>query len=335
MKSVLCFVALVALVLAENPDDGYYYGPSYHGGHHRGGYRSRPAYHAPGPYVAPTPAEYEHLDTLDKLYSRLDTVQDELKTGSSLLANLESRLSLSKQDLEILTTITSPLFTVEDQNQDTELDQLQETLDIINDKLDQLENHVIEVEILNDMNLNDQENITVLLAAKRRRDIEQEGAIARAQALVADFKPRYFQSIGNDFDFVQQNIDSLTRFLASVKEIESKKLCETGQVTLDADDRKAEYLFQTAFAVVPQILYSVCGYNFDLEARPNDYDHYYKEPNALGLLVTAEASRTGLTVEMFDQSFGDSQVVTADVCFQVCSIGPGTDALPHMSMMPL
>ena len=58
-------------------------------------------------------------------------------------------------------------------------------------------------------------------------------------------------------------------------------------MTLDADDRKAEYLFQNQFSVVPQVIYSVCGYNFDLDSRPDSYNNYYKEPNALGLFVTA------------------------------------------------
>ena len=58
-------------------------------------------------------------------------------------------------------------------------------------------------------------------------------------------------------------------------------------MTLDADDRKAEYLFQSPFSIVPQISYSICGYSFDLNSREENYKYYHKEPNALGLLVTA------------------------------------------------
>ena len=58
-------------------------------------------------------------------------------------------------------------------------------------------------------------------------------------------------------------------------------------MTLDADDRKTEYLFQSHFSIVPQISYSICGYNFDLNSREEGHGYYHKEPNALGLLVTA------------------------------------------------
>ena len=52
---------------------------------------------------------------------------------------------------------------------------------------------------------------------------------------------------------------------------------EAGQVTIALVDRKAEYLFQTAFDSVPQVLYTICGYDFNLEARPELKQNYYKD----------------------------------------------------------
>ena len=108
---------------------------------------------------------------------------------------------------------------------------------------------------------------------------------------------------------------------------------ETGQVTLDGGDRKAEYQYQTWFDKLPQVLYGLCGFNFDLDAREEPENHLYgytpKEPNAVGVRVNAFSSKTGLTVEAFDLGFADSTVVTVDVCFQACSIGPGLGPVHH------
>ena len=62
---------------------------------------------------------------------------------------------------------------------------------------------------------------------------------------------------------------------------------ESGRVTIDADDRKAEFLFQTEFSSVPQVLFSICGYDFDMEARKGlSYNvGAYVEPNAIGVSV--------------------------------------------------
>ena len=109
---------------------------------------------------------------------------------------------------------------------------------------------------------------------------------------------------------------------------------ENGQVTLNGDDRKAEYQYQTCFDKLPQVWYGLCGFNFDLNAREkliyNDYNYKPKlEPNALGVRINAFSSKTALTIEAFDLSFADSAVVTVDVCFQACTIGPGIGPVHH------
>jgi len=36
----------------------------------------------------------------------------------------------------------------------------------------------------------------------------------------------------------------------------------------------------------------------------------------------SDASKIGVTLEVFDKSFGDTALLSADVCFQACSISP-------------
>merc|ERR1712121_493685 len=118
---------------------------------------------------------------------------------------------------------------------------------------------------------------------------------------------------------------------------ENNRVCENGQVTLDKDDRKAEYLFQNVFTSAPQVIHALCGYDFNVDVRPESYyNSHYKEPNALGVLILADPSPTGLTLEMVDQSFGDTHIVSADVCFQACSIGTGQFRVPedHVPIKP-
>jgi len=346
MKSALCFLALVAFVVAEEPEhDGYYsnHGPprpyyghgghgGYRGGRHSGGYGYRGG--PPSGYEY-THEDYESLDAMDKLYQRLETVQAEIKTGSQLLANLEARLSLSKRYVEQTSTVTLPDLMVENNNIVNLVEQLENDFDDLEVKVNDA--------VLNSGDLNAdakdanivQYEIYEFLNQARTDDTFQGAEAAEVLSYIKNIKDNFLVDVSNFFNLVDYNTGLLALAGNMLEDTEDARICEVGQVTLDADDRKAEYLFQTSFETVPQILYSICGYNFDMEARPNVYDHYYKEPNAMGLLVTAEASKTGLTVEVYDQSFGDTALLSSDVCFQVCSIGPSSEVLPRMPMMPV
>jgi len=272
---------------------------------------------------------------MDKLYQRLETVQAELKTGSQLLANLEARLSLSKRYVEQVSTVTFPDLTVESNNLQNLLDQLENDFGDLEVKANNAEQASLS-------NKDDIGELTVFQFDNRDfllqliTDDTFQGADAEeVLSYIKNIKDNFLSVVSNTLQTIDYNTGIVGLAGNIVEDIEDARICEVGQVTLDADDRKAEYLFQTNFQTVPQILYSICGYNFDMEARPNVYDHYYKEPNAMGLLVTAEASKTGLTVEVFDQSFGDTALLSTDVCFQVCSIGPSTDVLPRMPLAPM
>ena len=102
---------------------------------------------------------------------------------------------------------------------------------------------------------------------------------------------------------------------------------------LKADDGKAEYTYQTAFGTTPQVVWGLCDFNSNLDSRPDfaagGAGYPSEEPNAIGLRVSAYSSKTTLTLELFDLGFGDSLVVSADVCFQSCSIGPGIGSVGY------
>ena len=99
------------------------------------------------------------------------------------------------------------------------------------------------------------------------------------------------------------------------------------------NDRKAELTYQTNFDEVPQVLFGLCHFNFNLNFRDEPVSYGYGSPpqesNAIGVRMTAHSSKTTLTIEGQDLSFGDTLAFTADVCYQACSIGPGSGPVDH------
>ena len=98
---------------------------------------------------------------------------------------------------------------------------------------------------------------------------------------------------------------------------------------MDSDDRRGEYLFQTAFQTIPQVSFSLSCYDFNLNAHHTDDFHYwgyfFKQPNAIGVYISAHASRNGVTFEKSNLSFGDTANQKVCVSFQACTIGTGMD----------
>ena len=96
---------------------------------------------------------------------------------------------------------------------------------------------------------------------------------------------------------------------------------------------RVAYTYQTAFTQVPQVVWGLCGFNFDLDHRdaPLSYGYGYppEEPNAIGIRTTAYSSKTTVTIEGLDLSFGDTNAISVDICFQACSIGPGSGPVDH------
>ena len=108
---------------------------------------------------------------------------------------------------------------------------------------------------------------------------------------------------------------------------------EVGRVTLDVIDLTAAYSYQTAFQNVPQVLWGLCGFGFDLDSTedPNHFafGHPVQEPNAIGVFVDAYSTKTTVTFEAYNMGFGDTSAFTSEVCFQACTIGPGPGPVNH------
>ena len=102
---------------------------------------------------------------------------------------------------------------------------------------------------------------------------------------------------------------------------------------LSAGNERVTYTYQTAFTEVPQVVWGLCGFSFDLDHRapPVKYGYGYppEEPNAIGIRTIAYSSKTTVTIKSIDLSFGDTAADFVDVCFQACSIGPGSDPVNH------
>ena len=105
---------------------------------------------------------------------------------------------------------------------------------------------------------------------------------------------------------------------------------ETGVVVIDADDHRAEHLFQNSFDRIPQVYYSLSCYSYQLDALPRPPffgwgRRWFPQPNAVGVFVSAHASQNGVTFEKSNLSFGDSANQKVCVTFQACTIGTGQE----------
>ena len=98
------------------------------------------------------------------------------------------------------------------------------------------------------------------------------------------------------------------------------------------DSPRAEYLYQSKFSCIPQVFYQISAYSFDLNIRPTpppSYGTYFpwREPNAIGLFVSAIPSRYGVTFQVSDQSFADSKLQSVTMSFQACTVSTGTGSV--------
>ena len=102
---------------------------------------------------------------------------------------------------------------------------------------------------------------------------------------------------------------------------------------LSEGNERVAYTYQTAFTQVPQVIWGLCGFNFDLDHRTPHLKYGYgyppEEPNAIGVRTIAYSSKTTAIIKSIDLSFGDTAADFIDVCFQACSIGPGSSPVVH------
>ncbi|KAK7480661.1 hypothetical protein BaRGS_00028133 [Batillaria attramentaria] len=293
MHVTLLLLSLLAVGGAAGQQPGY------------GGYLPFPAY-------PQFPAPSEKPDEVDKLFARLRDVDAKLHTASEELANLQSRLSLSKKFLDellsgwIMSTAAATVSAVSNVAATAESTSSNNT-------------QAIQV-AAND------------LAEEKMEDAQQDSTIARLACAVRKVKDKLLTILDNQMRLFRNDVEVANGQLDSVRAAEKSRMCETGDVTLDKDSPRSEVIFQTDFGrKIPQLLYSITGYEFHLtNKKPSPFSYFHqREPNALGTFVSAVTSPDAATFESFDLSFGATELLSVKVGWQACSIGPGMMTVDH------
>merc|ERR1712121_140102 len=259
---------------------------------------------------------------LDKLYSRMNAVLAQIQGFEEQMDALSAELSVQEKRLKDLTQIKFVELAEVDAKQAA-------ALNTVNSNINDLTNGIDNLAASNDDNTAEQETAQNLFASDRATDIWQDNQVNKLYTAVKDYKDKLFNVKSNEFAVFEDTVGRDTTTLASVNARETRRMCEVGRVTLTSVDMRVEYQYQTTFENTPGITYGLCGFNFNLNSREASPSYYYQEPEALGARVNAYSSPTGITIEAFDLSFGDSSAVSVDVCFQACSIGPGTEPVSH------
>merc|ERR1712121_45257 len=266
---------------------------------------------------------------LDKLYSRMNAVLAQIQGFEEQMDALSAELSVQEKRLKDLTQIKFVELAEVDAKQAAALNTVNSNIDDLTADTNDLTNGIDNLAASNDDNTAEQETAQNLFASDRATDIWQDNQVNKLYPAVKDYKDKLFNVKSNEFAVFEDTVGRDTTTLASVNARETRRMCEVGRVTLTSVDKRVEYQYQTTFENTPGITYGLCGFNFNLNSREASPSYYYQEPEALGARVNAYSSPTGITIEAFDLSFGDSSAVSVDVCFQACSIGPGTEPVSH------
>nr|KAG5699926.1 hypothetical protein BaRGS_018225 [Batillaria attramentaria] len=237
------------------------------------------------PTYGPGPTYKEPLGIEDKLYERVNDVTRQLKFAGEALDAVDARMSLIKKFVDELTLVIFPAIKRRNEEQNNEISKLNVHLDNLMDDLADLENAIDWLERQNTGSSDDIE------------DLENQYASVKLVLL-------------NEFELFYDKV-----------EVVAGKL--DGSVTLKANDRKAEYVFQSDFDQVPGVIYSITGLEGNLDvikdnpySKKPSYVSSYDEPNAGGVLVLGYATKRSVTFEGYDLSFGDTAAFTVDVDFQ-------------------
>ncbi|XP_076459291.1 uncharacterized protein LOC143292672 isoform X1 [Babylonia areolata] len=272
------------------------------------------------------------LTDLDKLYEIVADTLAKIKGLSEQVEAVSAALSIQEKKLNSLELMIVE-FEETDHRQNKSIDKLHKHLDNVLYDAGSLLKHIVKLKEHNWLNTNKTEEVENKWAWLQKNNIKQDGYFHYLYAFVKDLKPKLFQVKDNKFGLFYDKVERDTTTLTSVKTFELRRMCEVGQVTIRAGENRVDYQYQTWFDNVPQILYGLAGYNFDLDTRedPPYYGYGYppKEPEAIGVFVTAYSTKTGIVFTALDTGYGDTSLVSMDVAFQACTIGPGKGKIDH------
>ncbi|KAK7107644.1 hypothetical protein V1264_015533 [Littorina saxatilis] len=316
--------------------------------YNRGGYGNNHARYGGGYYAPPPPPpqKTDSLDKLDKLFSRVDAVSDQLKTVSEQVVALEARQAVQVRFFDRLVTVTLEALANTDENQKDRLTQLEDFLTVLEYELEnELEPAVDNLRDMNMVNREERGALEELLNDETDLDIGQAGRIARLVSITADFKDRLFQIVKNAFELFDDEAEGTTQDLDALATVATAKTCEVGEITLDDDECTAELTFQTDFGnQAPQIFLGLSGVNFNTNAVEDKkeqggygysggYGHnqgYHEtEPGSIGTRLNAYTTPKGARFEFFFFGFGETKIAAATITYQACSIGPGIGRVNH------
>nr|KAG5699927.1 hypothetical protein BaRGS_018226 [Batillaria attramentaria] len=189
--------------------------------------------------------EEEPLGIEDKLYERVNDVTRQLKFAGEALDAVDARMSLIKKFVDELTLVIFPAIERRNEEQNNQISKLQTHLDNLMDDLADLENAIDWLETQNTGNSDDIGSLENRYASAKRVDVDQDGSVANLHFAVKDFKAKLFLVLLNEFELFYDQVEVVAGKLDGTKRREKARMCETGSVTLKADDRKAEYVFQS------------------------------------------------------------------------------------------
>ncbi|KAK7091664.1 uncharacterized protein [Littorina saxatilis] len=346
--NTLISLFVVAVGVGTISAQGYGGGPSYGGGPNYGGgppHGGRPTHGGAGSgasgsgsgahvgygrynyYPPPPPPKKDDmpLTELDQLNDRFNNVLDQLKTSAEIIEALSAQMSLQKQFIDAFNLLTQPELEQTDVSQNAIISQLQDAIDAVNTTLSGgLTDSVGDLNALNDQNTDAQTLAEELFAQEQAIDVGQDRDIQTLYALARGLKEKLFQVEDNAFEVFTDAVENNAQRLASVSAEESRRVCESGKVTLDSDDRRVEYQYKRHFPFTPIIYTGLSGFSFNIDSREPSYGYGYgyqaKEPHSIGIRTAAYSTPTGLSIELFDTGFGESTVVTGTVSFMACLI---------------
>ncbi|KAL8619405.1 hypothetical protein ACOMHN_057047 [Nucella lapillus] len=251
----------------------------------------------------------------------------------SQLRSLKEQLEMSRAEaagqgraVQQLLQVTLPQVAAKDSLQNMSLDGLQEELDKIEMGLkDDLEPSMTDLKAQNVLVSLDQKAAGSMVNDLKDTAIQQDGRVAELDVKVKSLlKPSSRTGVNNALLQMDTRVARVSTQLTAVDTADKQSVCESGRVTLDGDDRKVEFQFQRPFPMTPQLAFSVCGFNLQLQYIDDTQDDYDSTSggsieDALGTRINAACTKSGATIEMFDLSVGGPQSSTIDVCFQACT----------------
>jgi len=257
-------VALVVIASVAVSIDGQRFGG--HSSFSRFGHAFVPAPVVP---AAPAVAKTE----LDLEVERINDAQDNMKKIAELLDAMHAETALHQTFLEELERVDIPRLLATNDRQDTDLDDRKMRVDATFGRIDNdLTPALSALTAQRSANGAKFRDVTLpKYTANLHDNLARDRQTADLLDAVRAEKDKMEAVTENVFRQLEDEVEAEGQRLNSTRDQENRFKCESGQVTLKHDDRQAEYTFQADFEEVPEVIYGVCAYNFNVDPDSSDY----------------------------------------------------------------